>query len=46
MSHDTQLIYEYLNYGLIIVLLILIAVIHRWSRRSRHNEYRKLIPSW
>lgn len=46
MNHDTQLIYEYLNYGSIIVLLILIAVIHRWSRRSRRNEYRKLIPSW
>ena len=46
MNHNTQLIYEYLNYGLIIVLLILIAVIHRWLRRSRYNEYRKLIPSW
>lgn len=46
MEHDTQLFYEYFNYGLVIILLILISVIQRWRLRSRHKVYQQLLASW
>ncbi|MDX2464584.1 MAG: Gldg family protein [Porticoccus sp.] len=39
MEHDTQLFWEYLNYGLIIAALIIIALIRRIRQKSRQQRY-------
>jgi ABC-2 type transport system permease protein len=46
IGHNTRLTYEYSNYGLVVILLLLISVIQRWRKRSRHNLYRKLATNW
>ena len=39
MEHDTQLFWEYLNYGLIIAALIIIALIRKIRQKSRQQRY-------
>lgn len=39
MEHDTQLFWEYLNYGLIIAALIIIALVRRRREKSRQRRY-------
>jgi len=46
MERSTQLLYEYLNYGLVVILLILISIIQRWRIRSRNKVYQQLLVNW
>jgi ABC-2 type transport system permease protein len=39
MEHDAQLFWEYLNYGLIIAALIIIALVRRIRQKSRQQRY-------
>ena len=39
MEHDTQLFWEYLNYGLIALALIIIALVRRKRQKSRQQRY-------
>ena len=39
MEHDTQLFWEYLNYGLMVLALIIIALVRRRRQKSRQHHY-------
>ena len=39
MEHDTQLFWEYLNYGLVFAALFIIALVRRRYRQSRQRRY-------
>jgi ABC-2 type transport system permease protein len=39
MEHDTQLFWEYLNYGLVALALIIIALVRRKRQKSRQQRY-------
>jgi ABC-2 type transport system permease protein len=39
MEHDTQLFWEYLNYGLVAIALIIIALVRRKRQKSRQQRY-------
>lgn len=39
MEHDTQLFWEYLNYSLVLIALIVIALVRRKRKHSRHQRY-------
>jgi ABC-2 type transport system permease protein len=41
IDKDSQLFWEYLNYGLAIAALLLIAAVERRRRRVRHQNYRR-----
>ncbi|MDH5353612.1 MAG: Gldg family protein [Gammaproteobacteria bacterium] len=45
MTHDHQLFWEYLNYGLAILALILIAMLERYYRRAKQRRYLELYSS-
>ena len=39
MEHDTQLFWEYLNYGLVALALVIIALVRRKRQKSRQQRY-------
>lgn len=43
MNHQTQLFWEYLNYALAIVALLLIALIRRLQRAAKMRRYQQLL---
>jgi ABC-2 type transport system permease protein len=43
MEQETRLFWEYLNYGLALVALILIALVERRLRAARQARYRTLL---
>ena len=45
MEHNMQLIWEYINYGIALVLLVLVALCHRQRRLSRLKKYQQIFSS-
>ncbi|MCX4029249.1 Gldg family protein [Endozoicomonas sp. SM1973] len=45
MEHDVQLFWEYLNYGMAIFALGIIAIVQRQRKRARDNRYLALLAN-
>jgi ABC-2 type transport system permease protein len=45
MTQDEQVFWEYLNYGLALLILIIVALVVRQHRQSKNQKYAQLLAS-